>query len=82
MSVYFYFQSRSPLVRTAFTSARFYSSKQPTLKERLAELIPAEIENVNNIYQVFALLTEGNTIFFRSRQFVLSTARSLLAPSS
>jgi citrate synthase len=41
--------SRSPLVRHAFTSVRFYSSKQPTLKERLAELIPAEIENVKAI---------------------------------
>jgi citrate synthase len=30
-------------------SARFYSTKQPTLKERLAELIPAEIENVKAI---------------------------------
>jgi citrate synthase len=35
------------LARAASTSARFYSSKQPTLKERLSELIPVEIENVN-----------------------------------
>lgn len=38
-------QSRSPLARAP--SARFYSSKQPTLKERLSELIPIEIENVS-----------------------------------
>ncbi|EGN99006.1 hypothetical protein SERLA73DRAFT_181790 [Serpula lacrymans var. lacrymans S7.3] len=44
--------SRSPFAaRTAFHSARFSStvSKQPTLKERLSELIPAEIENVKRI---------------------------------
>ncbi|KAH7912009.1 citrate synthase-like protein [Hygrophoropsis aurantiaca] len=44
--------SRSPfLARAGITSARFSStaSKQPTLKERLSELIPAEIEKVKQI---------------------------------
>ena len=41
-------KSRSPFARAGIASARFSSTvpKQSTLKERLAELIPAEIENV------------------------------------
>lgn len=43
--------SRSPWFRTAFSSIRFSSTaaRQLTLKERLAELIPAEKENVKQI---------------------------------
>ncbi|KAG8213189.1 citrate synthase-like protein [Butyriboletus roseoflavus] len=43
--------SRSPFVRAGIASARFFSTapKQSTLKERLAELIPAEIEKVKQI---------------------------------
>ncbi|KAF7970117.1 hypothetical protein HWV62_8725 [Athelia sp. TMB] len=43
------FSRSTSLARSALPSARFYSSKQPTLKERLAELIPKEIENVKAI---------------------------------
>ncbi|KAF9234606.1 citrate synthase-like protein [Melanogaster broomeanus] len=43
--------SRSPFVRGGLTSLRFSStaSKLPTLKERLAELIPTETEKVKQI---------------------------------
>ena len=42
------FQTRPTLLRSAFPAARLSStaSKPVTLKERLAELIPKEIENV------------------------------------
>lgn len=41
-------QARSPFARAGIASARFSSTalKQSTLKERLTELIPAEIEKV------------------------------------
>jgi hypothetical protein len=35
------------LSRSAFAGARWSSTKAPTLKERLAELIPKEMENVS-----------------------------------
>ncbi|KAF8638699.1 hypothetical protein AX17_001994 [Amanita inopinata Kibby_2008] len=38
--------SRSSLLRTPFAAGRFLSSKPVTLKERLAQLIPGEIETV------------------------------------
>ncbi|KAF8124227.1 citrate synthase-like protein [Boletus edulis] len=43
--------SRSPFARAGIASARFSSTvpKQSTLKDRLAELIPAEIEQVKRI---------------------------------
>ncbi|KAG9315107.1 citrate synthase-like protein [Chiua virens] len=43
--------SRSPFVRAGVASARFSSTapKQSTLKERLAELIPVEMENVKRV---------------------------------
>jgi citrate synthase len=48
---FFGIQIRSPLARAALASRRFASTKPQTLKERLAELIPKEIENVrqNNV---------------------------------
>ena len=49
-STFFFFffgiQARSPLARAALASRRFASTKPQTLKERLVELIPKEIENV------------------------------------
>jgi hypothetical protein len=42
-------QTRSAQVsRAAFSGSRFMSAKAPTLKERLAELIPKELENVRH----------------------------------
>jgi citrate synthase len=63
--------------RLALFSARFAStsSKQPTLKERLAALIPQEIENVRS--DVLRLLPLTSS---RSRQLGQSTAKSLLDP--
>lgn len=43
-------QSRARLIRSSLPATRLSSTvaKQPTLKERLAELIPAEIENASD----------------------------------
>lgn len=46
--------------RSTFAVARFASSaaRQQSLKERLSELIPAELENVRLLYTLDALNTE------------------------
>jgi len=41
--------SRTPLVRSALLRFSSTTAKQPTLKERLAELIPVELENVKRV---------------------------------
>ncbi len=48
-------QTRPTLLRSAFPAARLSStaSKPVTLKERLAELIPKEIENVSSFVFLF-----------------------------
>ncbi len=45
-------QARSPLARVGLASRRFASSKPQTLKERLAQLIPKEIENVRQLLRM------------------------------
>ena len=62
--------------RDTLAVARFASSatKQQSLKERLSELIPAELENVRNVcVETFS----SHAALFRSKQFVLNMARSL-----
>ena len=54
---FFWIQVRSPLARAALASRRFASTKPQTLKERLAELIPKEIENVR---QPTRMMTQAN----------------------
>lgn len=70
---------RSSFARTA----RFASTgaKQQTLKERLAELIPKELENVR-LPACLLALNPDRSRFIRSKLSVLSTAKSPSGPFS
>ncbi len=78
----FYLQARPSLRRSAFASVRFSStsSKPVSLKERLSEIIPKEIENVCSSF-----FLSSNSFFSlplcRSKPFVLSTVKNLLVLS-
>jgi hypothetical protein len=73
-------QSTRPAVSRASFAARWSSTKAPTLKERLAELIPQKLEEVCT--HVFSASGMYLTASSRSRQFVLSMAKRASAPSS
>ena len=74
--LFFVLQPNAP--RDTLAVARFASSatKQQSLKERLSELIPAELENVRN-NDVCIETFSSHAALFRSKQFVLNMARSL-----
>lgn len=58
-------QSASPIARSS--AARFASTaaKQPTLKERLAEIIPAAQEHVCLLYLIHQLVSISDTLFIQ-----------------